>query len=182
LRTALTEFIFRILGKRPSSTHVERNFDWRASDPEQRVLVRELLPRRVQIRTATKRDLAQISAIQGTSSEASQWLPADYLAFDCEVALLDGKVAGFLVSRQVTDSEREILNIAVHADLRRLGVATQLLRNQMTRWPGIHFLEVRESNVSARRLYERLGFEATGTRPGYYENPTEAGIVMRVFS
>jgi len=41
---------------------------------------------------------------------------------------------------------------------------------------------VRESNSAARRLYEALGFEVAGTRPGYYDNPTEAGIVMRIFS
>ncbi len=91
-------------------------------------------------------------------------------------------MAGFVVSRQVADKEREILNVAVHADFRRRGIATELLRNQMRRWPGTHFLEVRESNFSARRLYERLGFEETGARPGYYENPPETGIVMRVFS
>jgi hypothetical protein len=27
-----------------------------------------------------------------------------------------------------------------------------------------------------------LGFEVAGSRPGYYENPNEAGIVMRIFS
>jgi ribosomal-protein-alanine N-acetyltransferase len=52
----------------------------------------------------------------------------------------------------------------------------------MARWPGAHFLEVRESNTGARQLYERLGFEAVGSRPGYYENPPESGIVMRIFS
>jgi ribosomal-protein-alanine N-acetyltransferase len=141
-----------------------------------------LMPPRVQIRRADNGDLAQISAIQATASEASQWLPADYLAFDCTVALHAGAVAGFVVSRQVADKEREILNIVVHPDFRRLGIATELLRSEITREPGAHFLEVRESNVAARRLYERLGFQAVGTRPGYYENPPEAGIVMRIFS
>jgi ribosomal protein S18 acetylase RimI-like enzyme len=31
-------------------------------------------------------------------------------------------------------------------------------------------------------LYEGLGFEIAGRRPGYYENPNETGIVMRIFS
>jgi ribosomal protein S18 acetylase RimI-like enzyme len=162
--------------------YVERHFDWKAIGQRQRALLRELMPPRVQIRRADHSDLAQISAIQTTASEASQWLPADYLAFDCAVALHTGAVAGFVVSRQVADKEREILNIVVHPDFRRLGVATELLRSEMARSPGTHFLEVRESNVAARSLYQRLGFQAVGTRPGYYENPPEAGIVMRVFS
>ena len=80
------------------------------------------------------------------------------------------------------DREREILNVAVRPDLRRLHIATELLRAEMERWPGAHFLEVRESNTGARQLYEGLGFEAVGSRPGYYENPPESGIVMRIFS
>ncbi|HEV8042796.1 MAG TPA: GNAT family N-acetyltransferase [Bryobacteraceae bacterium] len=162
--------------------HVERNFDWRAVGVRQRALIRELLPARVQIRQAVTADLDQITAIQATAPEASQWQTPDYLSFDCQVAMLDGQIAGFVVSRTVGDREREILNVAVRPDLRRLHIATELLRAEIQRWPGAHFLEVRESNTGARQLYQRLGFEAVGSRPGYYENPPEAGIVMRVFS
>ena len=163
-------------------THVERNFDWRAIGIQQRALLRELLPARVQIRRAVAADLDQITAIQATAPEASQWQTPDYLTFDCQVAMLDGQIAGFVVSRTVGDGEREILNVAVRPDLRRMHIGTELLRAEITRWPGAHFLEVRESNTGARQLYQRLGFEAVGSRPGYYENPPEAGIVMRVFS
>jgi polysaccharide biosynthesis protein PslH len=162
--------------------HVERNFNWPAVGEKQRTLLRELLPPRVQIRRGEAADLTQISAIQATAPEASQWQATDYLAFDCQVATLDGQIAGFVVSRSVGNQEREILNVAVRPDLRRLRIATELLRAEMARWPGAHFLEVRESNTGARQLYERLGFEAVGSRPGYYENPPEAGIVMRIFS
>jgi len=162
--------------------YVERHFDWKQIGRKQRALLGELMPPRIQIRRADNSDLPQISVIQATASEASQWLPADYLAFDCAVALHGGAVAGFVVSRQVADKEREILNIVVHPDFRRLGIATELLRGEIARSPGAHFLEVRESNIAARSLYERLGFQPIGTRPGYYENPPEAGIVMRIFS
>ncbi len=164
------------------SALVERNFDWPAVGEKQRALLRELLPPRVQIRPAEAADLPQIAAIQATAPEASQWQAPDYLAFDCQVATLDGQIAGFVVSRSVGNQEREILNVAVRPDLRRLRIATELLRAEMARGPGAHFLEVRESNTGARQLYERLGFEAVGSRPGYYENPPESGIVMRIFS
>jgi ribosomal-protein-alanine N-acetyltransferase len=161
---------------------VERHFGWKQVGARQRALLRELLPVRVHLRAAQTGDIDQITAIQATAPEASQWLPRDYLTFDCQVAELDGQVAGFIVSRRVADGEREILNVAVHPEFRRLGIATQLLRAEIGRWPGTHFLEVRESNAAARGLYEALGFEVAGSRPGYYENPNETGIVMRIFS
>ena len=162
--------------------HVEQRFDWKTIGERQRAMLRELLPARTRIRPAEKSDIPEISAIQATSQEASQWQASDYLAYDCQVAILDGRIAGFVVSRRVAEKEREILNIAVHPDFRRLHVATELLRSEMARCPGAHFLEVRESNAPARRLYERLGFESVGSRPGYYDDPPETGIVMRIFS
>lgn len=162
--------------------HVERHFDWRQIGALQRALLNELLPPRVQIRPAAAGDLDQIKAIQATAPEASQWQPQDYLTFDCRVAMLNGQIAGFVVSRQVSAGEREILNVAVHPDFRRLRIATELLRAETARWPGAHFLEVRESNTAARQLYEHLGFRVVGERAGYYENPPETGIVMRIFS
>jgi ribosomal protein S18 acetylase RimI-like enzyme/glycosyltransferase involved in cell wall biosynthesis len=162
--------------------YVEQHFDWKKIGERQRALLRELLPLRIQIRHAEKVDLPEISAIQDTAQEASQWQASDYLNYDCQVGLLEGRVVGFVVSRRVADKEREILNIAVHPDFRRLRIATDLLRSEMTRWPGTHFLEVRESNTAAQRLYQRLGFEAVGSRPGYYDDPPETGIVMRILS
>ena len=162
--------------------HVERNYGWPQIGVRQRALLRELMPSWVRIRSAGKDDLAEITAIQHTAPESSQWEAQDYLAFDCHVAFLDDRIAGFLVSRSIADREREILNIAVHPDFRRLHIATELLQAELCRWPGTHFLEVRESNAAARRLYEGLGFQAVGERPAYYDNPSETGIVMRILS
>jgi polysaccharide biosynthesis protein PslH len=162
--------------------HVERNYGWSQIGVRQRTLLRELMPARVRIRPAEERDLPDIAAIQYTAPESSQWEAQDYLAFDCRVAFSGDRVAGFLVSRSVADKEREILNIAVHPDFRRLHIATELLQAELSRCPGIHFLEVRQSNAAARRLYEGLGFQAVGERPAYYDNPPETGIVMRILS
>lgn len=162
--------------------HAEKHFDWKAIGSRQRAMLAGLLSPCVEIRDAQAGDIPAMAAIQATAPEASQWQPADYMAFDCQVALLDGRIAGFIVSRRVADAEREILNVAVDPAHRRQRIGTELLRQAMTRWPGVHFLEVRESNTAARRLYEQLGFQIVGTRPAYYENPPETGIVMRVFS
>jgi ribosomal protein S18 acetylase RimI-like enzyme/glycosyltransferase involved in cell wall biosynthesis len=162
--------------------HAEQRFGWKQIGARQRELLDQLLPQRVRIRPATERDLQEIAAIQQTAPESSQWHAQDYLAYDCRLATLDARIVGFLVSRAVADNEREILNIAVHPDFRRLRVATELLRAEFALHPGVHFLEVRESNAAARRLYEGMGFQSVGERPEYYENPPETGIVMRIFS
>jgi ribosomal protein S18 acetylase RimI-like enzyme len=163
--------------------HVEQNFDWKQIGAGQRAMLEQLIEGdRISIRPAVGEDLQHIFAIQATAPEASQWNADDYLAFSTHVALMGGRIAGFLVSRQVADGEREILNVAVDPGRRRRGVARELIREELARWPGTHFLEVRESNAAARRLYESLGFEQVGARPAYYENPTETGIVMRIFS
>jgi ribosomal protein S18 acetylase RimI-like enzyme/glycosyltransferase involved in cell wall biosynthesis len=162
--------------------YVERNFDWVRIGAQQRTLIRQMTVKPFQIRPATTADVDQIWAIQSTAPEASQWHREDYLAFDCTVADENGRVAGFLVSRETVPGEREILNIAVNPEFRRLGVATELIRRELAEHPGEHFLEVRESNQPARDLYHHLGFREVGVRPGYYENPPEPGIVMRFFS
>jgi ribosomal protein S18 acetylase RimI-like enzyme len=162
--------------------HVERNYGWHQIGIQQRALLRDSMPPRVRIRPAQERDLAELAEIQHTAPESSQWQAQDYLTFDCQLALLNERIAGFLVSRPIADKEREILNIAIHPDFRRLHIATELLRAELSRWPGSHFLEVRQSNIAARRLYEGLGFQAVGERPAYYDNPPETGIVMRILS
>jgi [ribosomal protein S18]-alanine N-acetyltransferase len=134
------------------------------------------------IREATAEDLAAIAAIQAASPEASAWNPADYLNYDRRVAVIEGRVSGFLVSRAVADGEREILNVAVAPADRRRGIARALVENELSTGPGVWFLEVRESNRAAINLYVSMGFEIAGTRPEYYHDPTEAAIVMRFFS
>ena len=93
-----------------------------------------------------------------------------------KIAEAHGRIAGLLVSRSVADKEREILNIAVHPDFRRLHIATELLRAEISRWPGAHFLEVRESNAAARRLYEVWGFKPVGNGPRTMTTPPKQGL------
>jgi [ribosomal protein S18]-alanine N-acetyltransferase len=134
------------------------------------------------VRFAVTADLAEIAAIQAECEAASQWAVEDYLRYDCRVAVCGSRVAGFLVTRQVAAGECEILNIGVAVEFRRRGVASALVREALRQSPGLCFLEVRESNHAARRLYESLGFKPAGIRRNYYTGPDEAAIVMRIFS
>jgi ribosomal-protein-alanine N-acetyltransferase len=98
------------------------------------------------------------------------------------VAEVDDKVAGFLVSRQTAAGEREILNLAVDPIQRRKGIARVLLADELQRYQGEWYLEVRASNREALNLYESLHFKRVAVRNNYYNSPLESAIVMRIFS
>ena len=99
------------------------------------------------------------------------------------VAELEDRVAGFAVLWFAAD-EGELGDLAVHPDLRGLGIGSELLelsvREARHRGSRYLYLEVREGNPAAQRLYERAGFEVVGVREGYYSAPVEDAIVMRL--
>ena len=91
------------------------------------------------------------------------------------------ELVGFLSARLVADGA-ELLDLATQPDRRRRGVARALLARllDLTRQAGhaaIH-LEVRQSNLGAIALYEKLGFEVTRRRAGYYMKPREDALCM----
>jgi len=133
-------------------------------------------------RRGEPRDLPSVAAIQRESPEAAQWPPADYLALDFWVADEGGQIAGFLVGRAVAGDERELLNLAVALTNRRQGVARGLMESFLRASQGVVFLEVRESNQSAQRLYKSLGFKEVNLRRNYYYESPEAAIVMKFHS
>jgi ribosomal-protein-alanine N-acetyltransferase len=77
----------------------------------------------------------------------------------------------------VDTDEVEVLNLAVDPAFRRQGIGTRLLLSIASRHV---FLEVRESNEGALRLYRKLGFQEVGRREKYYDDPEETAIVMRL--
>ncbi|MCS7314378.1 MAG: GNAT family N-acetyltransferase [Bryobacterales bacterium] len=181
------EGVVRLLGDRQLRARLAEcarqlavaHFDWRELGARQRSLWRELLRPAVRIRQARPDDLAELARIEVASPEAAMWNPREYLHYSCRVAEVEGKVAGFLVWRVTSPGEAEILNLAVWPERRRLGIATRLLESVLAT-PGYRwFLEVRESNHPARRLYEKMGFREVGRRPSYYQDTGEAAVVMR---
>jgi ribosomal protein S18 acetylase RimI-like enzyme len=154
---------------------VERTFDWRRIGRLQNRLWNELLTG-VVIRPGRPSDVSAIRAIQMSTHTASHWEPATYFEFTVSVAERSGEVSGFMVSREIA-GEIEVLNLATASETRRQGIATQLLASLDAEDV---FLEVRESNRPARKLYEKLGFVVVGTRPEYYDDPVESALVMRL--
>ena len=134
------------------------------------------------IRPGTASDLAEVAAIQAASPEAAQWPLEDYLGFNFRVCVLENRVAGFAVSRITGPGERELLTLAVAPEFRRRGVGAGLVRSFVTGKAVSVFLEVRESNRTARVFYKTLGFQEVGVRPQYYNSPPESAIVMKFHS
>jgi [ribosomal protein S18]-alanine N-acetyltransferase len=91
-------------------------------------------------------------------------------------------VLGYVVTWIVAD-EAEIANLAVRPDRRRMGIGRMLLEASisaaLSRGAESVYLDVRESNVAARALYEARGFAAVGRRVKYYRNPIEDALVLR---
>ena len=101
---------------------------------------------------------------------------------DFLVAERDGRVVGYVVAVRAAD-EAEILNLCVAPAARRAGTGRALVRAILERVAAhgarAAYLEVRDSNRAARRLYEGEGFAPVGRRRDYYRRPVEDAIVLR---
>jgi ribosomal-protein-alanine N-acetyltransferase len=97
------------------------------------------------------------------------------------VAEVGGEVVGYAAVWVVLD-QAELGDLAVVAGSRRQGIGTRLLEAVVGRLAelGVRqlFLEVRESNRAAQRLYTRHGFIEVGRRAGYYSSPREDALVL----
>ena len=97
------------------------------------------------------------------------------------VAEIDGEVVGYAGLWWIED-EGHITNVAVKPGFRNRRIGSQIVEAMLehTRKQGIRYytLEVRASNVSARALYEKYGFEVEGVRKGYYQVGHEDALIM----
>ena len=102
-----------------------------------------------------------------------------------------GTVAGLGVSAMMhgylafdAAGEWELENIAVAPAFQRRGVAGKLLKVLIDHMRQNHastvFLEVRESNLPARRFYEKQGFNEVGRRRHYYHRPDEDAVLYKL--
>ncbi len=93
----------------------------------------------------------------------------------------ESKVIGYICAWIIFEEIR-FLNLAVHPEFRRHGLAKTLIHEVLRRGSDAGccrgMLEVRAANTAARNLYETFHFQAYATRKSYYTNPTEDAILM----
>jgi len=143
----------------------------------------------MRIRAAIASDIPQMKRLILESPSAAQWNDADYASLfnssqpALRTALVmeeSGAMFGFITARSI-GSEWELENIAVAIASRnkRIGkqLADELFKLAQSQGASAIHLEVRESNQAARRLYQSCGFQETGRRRSYYNNPQEDAIL-----
>lgn len=141
------------------------------------------------IRPAQIKDISAILRLEQSASSAAHWPKSAYEAIFHQdapprIALVaedsEHKLSGFLVAR-VAEDECELENIVVAKSRSRQGIGSTLVQELCgaARSRGVRriFLEMRESNVPARRLYEKCRFTLDGQRAAYYSDPVEPAML-----
>ena len=144
-------------------------------------------PVRLTIEPMRLEDLAEVQRIE-LASFSTPWPENAYRS-----ELMTNSLASYLVARAggaivayggmwLMVDEAHITTFAVHPAWRRQRIGERLLlaffdlaRDRHAREAT---LEVRLSNLAARRLYEKYGFRPVGLRPRYYRDNNEDALIM----
>ena len=145
------------------------------------------------IRSATKEDLKAIIEIENKSF-SDPWTDSMFVSHFSSnsgitlVSVSDETVCGYINAYVIDgnvddfDGECEIANVAVDPNYRRMHIAEKLIDSLFLlasdRFCSKFFLEVRDTNLPAQKLYEKNGFVVCGRRKNYYNNPREDAILM----
>jgi ribosomal-protein-alanine N-acetyltransferase len=151
------------------------------------------------IRRATPADADALLALERSVREAAHWSTAEYVQIlhpEMQETTLQRWIfiaeesealLGFIVVKLLRTGEQaqaEIENLAVSPAARRRGTGSALCAAALEacRAAGAQYaeLEVRAGNRAALGLYARLGFEQAGIRTGYYANPKEDAVLLRI--
>lgn len=126
----------------------------------------------------------------------SPWTLDDYreelVRRDSEMsaAVVGSKLAGFIVGRRVPSAgdggewDAEIYNIGVSREFQHAGIGSRLMAGfiEGCRDAAVReiWLDVRGSNALAIRFYKKFGFKDVMIRRGFYRDPRDDGVVMRL--
>jgi tRNA threonylcarbamoyladenosine biosynthesis protein TsaB len=153
----------------------------------------------ISVRAMRAQDVDAVMAIAAKMDHAPKWARQAYVAALDEgdqprrVALVaegkEGRLAGFVVASLVpgpggSPAEAELESIVTALAHQRRGVARELfavLKTELRRHGAREvILEVRDGNRSAQAFYRFLGFREDGRRAGYYADPVEDAVLMRL--
>ncbi len=140
----------------------------------------------MQIRPMTLNDCPQVAEIEAASFSRPWSLDAfkntvimpNYRYLVVEE---DQEILGFCALIFVMD-EGEIPNVCVKESARGKGIGRIMMEALIKEAEKLNlsvlYLEVRESNEPARRLYRSVGFFESGMRKNFYEQPQENAVLM----
>jgi len=144
-------------------------------------------PLRTHIAAMRAEDIADAHEVERAS------FPVPWPAYALRQELETNRLARYLVARVDGDliaygglwmmvDEAHVTTFAVLPAWRRRGIGSRLLLALLDLavelGATLATLEVRLSNVEARRLYERFGFRPVGIRPRYYSDNAEDALIM----
>jgi [ribosomal protein S18]-alanine N-acetyltransferase len=147
-----------------------------------------LKPARVRFEPLAEARLDEIVAIEANAYD-HPWSRGNFSdslrsGYQAQLLVADSTVLGYFVAMKGVD-EVHLLNITVTPQYQSQGWGRLILdaislwaRRQGAQWL---WLEVRESNARALRIYERHGYRRVGDRKGYYpaaDGRREDAIVM----
>lgn len=141
---------------------------------------------RLEIRKMTQEDSQDVWVLQKQCFSVPWSLDSIQKMFVTEgyynlIAKQGEVLVGYIGMKTVLD-EADITNVAVHPAWRRQEIGKKLLKGLLERavQQGVCqiFLEVRESNIAARKLYTQAGFKDVDKRKNYYEKPKEDAYIM----
>lgn len=139
------------------------------------------------LRNAVASDVDAIAEAEEICFGVNGWSPGAVREFieneysHVIVAEADGIIIGY-AGAFIICGESEITNVAVLPEKRRYGVGGAMLEKlfeiSLSLGAEKMTLEVREGNLPAIKLYEKLGFYSVGKRCGYYTDPKEDAVIM----
>lgn len=132
------------------------------------------------------RDLTAVTGLESRAFKNPWGMPAFIGELGCSNAYNfvlrspERRLIAYICLRLI-GSELHVLKIAVNDEYRQQGIASQFFSQCLAEIPeafDFAFLEVRPANLAGIRLYQKLGFELWGRRPGYYLDTGEDAIIM----
>lgn len=142
---------------------------------------------RVHIRWMIRRDMPEVMAIEGESFEFP-WLEDDFVRClrqrNCigMVAEHEDRVVGFMIY-ELQKSRIHVLNFAVAAEHRRLGVGSQMIAKLIAKLSPQRrsrlVLAIRETNLAAQLFFRENGFRAISVLHDYYADTPEDAYMMQ---
>ncbi len=141
----------------------------------------------VHIRWMIRRDMPEVLTIESQAFEFP-WSEDDFVRClrqrNCigMVAEHNERVVGFMIY-ELHKNRLHILNFAVHEEMRRRGIGSQMIRKLVSKLSPQRrsriMLEVRETNLGAQLFFRDVGFRAISLLRDFYEDTTEDAYLMQ---